>query len=320
VLPVSGALTALNQATIKAKVAADVEAMLVPEGVPVKRGQIIVRLDSTDLKARLSTQQAAEEEARARLALAIKNRESNQMLLKQKFISQNAFDVAQNNVELAQAGLKSARSQLEIVRRACNDALVRAPMDGIISKRFVQTGEKVAPDMALFSLVDLKQLIFEAQVPASDIPRVKVGQEVRFHVDGFESRLFSGQVTRINPMAELGSRSMLVYVLVNNADGALKGGMFAKGQITLDQSAIAPLLPLAALRQEKGLDVVYKIKHNQVVVQPVTLGLRNEEEGLIEVTSGLAPGEQVIAAKLDGVTAGVAVILPHAAPVLSPIP
>jgi RND family efflux transporter MFP subunit len=312
-LPVSGTLNALRQATVKSKVAAEVRETLAQEGVRVQRGQVIVRLDTADLQARLATQQAAQEEARAKLALAQKNHATNQMLLKQKFISQNAFDTAQNSVELAQANAKSADSQLDIARRALDDAVVRAPIDGIISKRFVQPGEKAAPDMPLFSMVDLAQLILEAQVPASEIPRVQVGQEAVFNVDGYQGRNFNGRVTRINPMTEAGTRAMTVYIAVDNVDGALRAGMFAKGGITIEKSAALPLLPLAALRTENDAVVVYKIENNKVTSQAVKLGLRNEDEGFAVAAAGLSQGDRVLVVKLDGVKPGGTVSLPQPA-------
>jgi membrane fusion protein (multidrug efflux system) len=312
-LPVSGTLNALSQATVKSKVAAEVRDTPVPEGVKVLRGQVIVRLDTADLKARLATQQAAHEEANAKLALAQKNHETNLTLLKQKFISQNAFDTAQNSVESAQAGVKSTASQQDIARRALEDAVVRAPIDGIISKRFVQPGEKAALDMPLFAMVNLAQLILEAQVPASEIPRVQAGQEVAFNVDGFQGRNFHGKVARINPMTEAGTRAMTVYIAVDNADGALKAGMFAKGGITLEKSATLPVLPLVALRQETDAAIVYKIENNRIVAQAVKLGLRSEDEGLAVAAAGLVAGDRVLIVKLDGVKPGSAVKLPQPA-------
>ena len=313
-LPVSGTLIPDSQATVRSKVAAEVRETLVQEGMPVTRGQPVMRLDSADLQARVATQQAALEEARARLALARKNQESHQALLQQKFISQTAFDTAQSNVELAQAAVKSAASQLDIVRRALEDAVVRAPIDGIVSKRHVQPGEKVAPDMPLFAVVNLKQLVLEASVPASEIPRVKQGQDVAFNVEGFAGRRFGGRVARINPAAEAGSRAMTVYIEVANRDGALRGGMFARGGITLEQSARMPVVPATALHDEKGGSTVYKVENNKVVTQPVTLGLRSEDDGMVEITSGLAAGSQVLVVKLDAVKPGSDVKLPGAAP------
>jgi RND family efflux transporter MFP subunit len=147
-------------------------------------------------------------------------------------------------------------------------------------------------------------------VPASDIPRVKVGQEVRFKVDGFGQRSFAGKVLRINPATEAGSRAMLVYIGVDNRDGLLRAGMFAKGAVTTEKSAPHPLLPLGAVRQENGRDVVYRVDGGKVVAQPVRLGLKNEDEGLVEALDGVPAGATVLAMKLDGVKPGEKVKLP----------
>jgi len=303
-LPVSGSLSPLMQTTVKAKVAAEVRETLVQEGMKVTRGQVIARLDSADLRARVATQQAALDEARARLSLASKNNDTNQALLKQNYISQNAVDTAHNSVELARASVKSASSQLEIAQRALDDAVIRAPIDGIVSKRHLQAGDKASPDTPLFSIVNLTQLTLEAQVPASEIPRIRPGQDVDFNVDGFAGRHFSGKVARINPTTEAGSRAMLVYISVPNVDAALRGGMFAKGSITTERSPVMPLVPIAALRTEKGQQVVYKIEGGKVVAQPVRLGLRIEDEGYAEVTAGLDKGASVIISRLDSVKPG----------------
>ena len=311
-LPLSGSLAPLAQATVKSKASGVVLESSLREGMQVAQGQVLARLDAVDQAARLAQQQAALDEANARLALATKNNLNSQALLKQNFISQNAYDTVQNTVALAQANLKSAKAQLDLARNAVNDTVIRSPLSGVISKRHVQPGEKLAPDMPVFTIVDLKQLTLDAQVPASEIPRVKVGQEVQFKVDGYQGRSFAGKVARISPTAEVGSRAMMVYVAVNNADSALSGGMFAKGTITTQKTAVMPVMPLTALRKDKEIDVVYKIEGGKVVSQPVKLGLRNEDEGIVEVTAGLAGGASVLLGKLEGVVPGVKVRLPGA--------
>ena len=303
-LPLSGSLMPLNQATVKSKVSGQVVESGVQEGMNVTAGQVLARLDQADQKARLAQQQAALDEATARLSMASKNDANSAALLKQKYISQNSHDTTQNSVALAQAGVDAARAQVALARIALADTVIRAPLSGVVSKRHVQAGEKLAPDMPVYSIVNLQQLTLEAQVPASDIPRVKIGQEVQFKVDGYAGRAFSGKVARINPTAEAGSRAMIVYISVNNADSALRGGMFAKGSITTLKSAVMPILPVAALRRDKERDVVYKIEDGKVVSQAVTLGLRNEDEGTAEVTAGLSAGSRVLLGKLEGVKPG----------------
>jgi RND family efflux transporter MFP subunit len=312
-LPLSGSLTPLAQATVRSKVSGVVKQTTVQEGMNVSAGQVIARLDDSEARARVAQQQAALNDAAARLALAKKNQANSAALLKQNYIAQNAYDTTSNSVDLAQAAVDSARAQLELARIALNDTTIHAPLSGVVSKRHAQAGEKLSPDSPVFSIVDLKQLTLDAQVPASDIPRVKVGQEVQFKVDGFGDRNFAGKVLRINPATEAGSRAMLVYIGVDNPDGALRAGMFAKGVVTTEKSAAHPLLPLGAVQKEKGQDVVYRVDGGKVVVQPVRLGLKNEDAGMVEALDGIAAGATVLAVKLDGVKPGEKVKLPAAA-------
>lgn len=309
-LPLSGSLAPLSSATIKSKVSGVVEATTVQEGMAVGAGQVLARIDQADLRARLQQQQAMLDEAQAKLAMATKNEANSEALLQQKYISQNAFDSTQNTVALARANVKSAAAMVEIARIALNDGIIKAPISGVVSKRHVQAGEKLSPDMPIYTIVNLSELTLEAQVPASEIPRVKVGQDVRFKVDGFQKREFEGKVARINPATEAGSRSMLVYIAVRNDDSALRAGMFAKGSIVTERSGMATIVPMTALRDDGGRQVVYKIEHGKVVAQPVTLGLRNDDEGYVEVTDGLDKGANVIVARLDAVKPGAQVKLP----------
>jgi RND family efflux transporter MFP subunit len=311
-LPLSGSLAPLAQATVKSKVSGVVLATTVREGMNVAAGQVIARLDDADARARVAQQAALVKEATARLALATKNEANSQALLKQNYISQSSFDTTRNSVELAQAAVDAARAQLEMARIALNDTTIRAPLSGVVSKRFVQAGEKLSPDSPVMAIVDLQHLTLDAQVPASDIPRVQVGQDVRFKVDGFDKRSFSGKVARINPATEPGSRSMLVYISVANDDGSLRAGMFAKGEITTDKSAARPIVPLAALRKDGARDVVYRVDSGKVVAQPVQLGMRSDDEGLAEVTGGVEAGAVLLAVPLDGVKPGSAVKLAKA--------
>ena len=311
-LPVTGSLTPLSQATVKSKVSGIVLSTAVQEGMDVKAGQVIAQLDPAEARARVAQQQAMLADAQARLALAKKNLANSASLLKQNFIAQNAYDTSANAVDLAQAAVDSARAQLDLARIALADTTIHAPLSGVVSRRHAQAGEKLAPDSPVFSIVDLKHLTLDAQVPASDIPRIRVGQDVQFHVDGFDGRTFSGKVARINPATETGSRAMIVYVDVANPDGLLRAGMFAKGTVVTEKSAPHPLLPLGAVRQDKGRDIVYRVENGKVVAQPVKLGLRNQDEGAVEALDGVDAGMTVLAVPLDGIKPGSKVKLPDA--------
>ncbi|UUZ52693.1 biotin/lipoyl-binding protein [Massilia sp. H-1] len=127
-LPLSGSLTPLAQATVKSKVSGVVLDANLREGTSVSAGQVLARLDQADQAARLAQQQAMLDEATARLALAVKNSQNSQALLKQNYISQQSFDATQNSVDLAQASVKAQQALVQLARIALNDTAIRAPM------------------------------------------------------------------------------------------------------------------------------------------------------------------------------------------------
>ena len=303
-IPVSGTMKPVLQATVRSKVPAEVARVHVQEGQSVAAGTPLVSLDTADLKARHDAQMAAVAEARARLDLARKNQANNKALLEKSFISQNAYDSVANSVQVAEANLKSVESQSAITQRAVEDAQVRAPFGGIVAKRWVNQGDKVSPDMPVAQVVDLSRMELEAQVPVSEIPFVKVGQEILFLVDGFQGRRFAGKIERVNPSAEPGSRSISVFATLANADFALKGGMFANGTLSTAAGSEVDVIPATAVIQEGGQTFVFVVKDGKVERRSVVLGQKNVERGVVTVKEGLERGVQVITVKAEGLKPG----------------
>ena len=300
----TGTLSPRNQTTVKAKVAAEVQEMLVREGEPVRRGQVIARLDASEPQARLDEKAADLEGGRAQLALAQKNRATQLVLLEKKFISQNAFDSTQSALQVSEARIKALEAQVAIARKAVEDTVVRAPMAGFVAQRLAQPGEKLAIDGRLYALVDLSEMEVEAAVPATDIGYVRIGQDVRFRVEGFEDRLFAGRIARINPATQAGTRSIIVYAVLPNRDGTLKGGMFAKGQLTVSKRTGALVVPLAAVRHDAGQAYVWRIDGSRLARARVQLGLKSEDDGVVEIVSGLAMGARIVRADLGSLREG----------------
>ncbi len=309
VVPISGTLKPLTQALVKAKVAAEVSKVHVQEGDRVTAGQALVSLDSADLRARYDAQMASVAEMKARLDLASKNEVNNLQLLQKNFISQNAFDAVSNSAEVARANLKSAEAQAAISQRALGDASIRAPFSGIVAKRMVNIGEKVSPDMSIMQIVDLSRMELEASVPVSEIPGIKIGQEISFSVDGFADRKFQGKVERINPSADAGSRSISVFLALPNPEQALKGGMFATGKLAAQSRSAVNAVPLVALREEGGQSYVFVIEKDKIERKSVTAGTRNIDMGMVEIREGLDIGAQVVAVKMDGLKPGAKAIV-----------
>lgn len=312
-LPLSGSLTPLSQTTIKAKVGGELLEVRVREGQSVAKGAVLARIDTRQQQAQVAAERAGLEKAKADLAIAKLNLDNNQRLLEKKFIAQNVLDTSQSTYDAAVAGVKLAQAQLELAQIGLQDSVVRAPFAGSISRRLAEPGEKVSSDSPLLGLVDLTQLELQASAPASEIPSVKPGQKAQIRVDGYGDQRFEATVERINPATEQGSRSILIYLSLDNSAGLLRGGMFAQGELAIGQSGEAPVVPLAAVRSEAGLKYVMAVVDGKLVQKPVKLGLATEDNALVEVREGLAAGDIVVVGRLDALKPGTAVVLKAAA-------
>ena len=303
-LPVSGTMQPVRQATVKAKVSGDVRQITVREGDSVQAGQMLVRVDTADLDAHVLERQGQLQSARAQLALAEKTNAMNQKLLKQNFISQNASDNAESSLEVAKGNLQAAQAQLRVAQNALKDSVATAPLSGIVAKRHVQPGEKVAFDTPLVTVVDLKDMELQAAVPSGDIPELKPGMTVDLAVDGFGDRKFTGRIERINPSTEAGTRAILVFVGIPNDTQALRGGMFATGRIALAAGAPVPTLPATAVRTEAGQSFVWTIQDGKLAKRTVLIGRRDDDAGRVELKTALPPNLPVLSARFDNLKEG----------------
>jgi membrane fusion protein (multidrug efflux system) len=303
-LAVSGTMLPVRQATVKSKVSGEVRQITVREGEAVTAGQVLVKVDTADLDARLLERQGQLESARAQLAMAEKNLNNSQKLLKQSFISQNAFDDSESKHQVTQGSVKSAEAQVRLAQNALKDAVATAPLSGVVSKRHVQPGEKVGFDAPLVTVVDLRDMELQALIPAVDIPEIKPGMTVSLTVDGFGERKFTGRIERIAPSTEAGTRAILVYVGIPNADAALRGGMFATGRIALSAGDAVASLPASAVRNEGGQTFVWAIDDGKLVKRVVVVGRRDDETGRVELKSALPATLKVLAARFENLKEG----------------
>jgi membrane fusion protein, multidrug efflux system len=305
-LTLPGTVQAISQTTVRAKLAAEVKRVNVREGERVAAGQIVAEFDTAQIRAQLAERAGALESARAQLRMTQRTRQTNAQLVKQNFISQNAFDSADSANDVQSAAVAVAQAQLEQTQIMLNDAVVRAPITGIVAKRHVQPGEKVGFDAPLLAIVDLTQLEVQAQAPAADIFRIDTGMPAEILVEGAGGGKVSGRVDRINPSAEPGTRTINVYASIRNEDARLKTGMFARVVLTIAPQNEAPALPLTALRGEDGQQHVWVIADGKLSQRSVTAGARDDRAQLVEIVSGLRPEEWVLASKFDNLKDGLA--------------
>ena len=301
-VPLSGSLRALNQSYLKAEVGARVSEVLVREGEPVAMGQVLARLDVSDLSAKLNEKLSNLEQAKAQLALAEKTRATKLVLKEKGYATQATVNEVESTYQVQLANVRAIEAQIAVARKALADAVVRAPMQAFVGERNVNPGEKVAIDGKLFTIVDLSEMEIEAMISSNDIGRIAIGQNVEFRVPGLEGIQFLGRVVRINPTVRSGSRSIPVYVQVRNEDRNLRGGMFALGEVIVDRVDQIVAVPVAAIRGDAGDRHVLKLADDTVMKQPVMLTGEPGDDGLIAVATGLLEGDTIISApviKLD---------------------
>jgi membrane fusion protein (multidrug efflux system) len=319
ILSLSGALRAVNQAVVKAKLAGEVREVLVREGEAVQLGQVLVKMDTADYDARLAQARGSLVAAQAQLDIAKQARDNNKTLLDKTFISKNAYDNSSNQYAIAAANVDTAKGALEVAQKALADTVIRAPIAGLISSRTVQPGEKVSADNRLLDVVDLRLLEMEAPVPTQDIAKIKLNQSVQMKIEGVVGSVI-GNVSRINPATTTGSRSIMAYIQVPNASGAqsngqLRAGMFGEAQLVVEKKVDVLNIPQSAVRYDAGLSIVYVIEDNVLQQKIVSLGMQGEINGvaIVEVLSGLVKGNKIVNTNLGSLRSGMSVKIVQAA-------
>ena len=307
-LEVSGGLKAVNSAVVKAKVAAELRTLTVREGDRVKAGQVIGQLDTVELDWRLRQAEQAAASARAQFGIARRTLENNRALVAQGFISPTGLETSVDNEAAARANHEAAVAAVELARKARADGTLVAPIAGLVSQRLAQPGERVPVDGRIVEIVDLARVELEAAVAPEDVVQFALGQRATLQVDGLPEPL-AARVARINPSAQTGSRSVLVYLAVD-PNPALRQGLFARGRVAVAEvQGIA--VPLAAVRTDLSQPYVLQVSNGKTTLKTVKLGARGELAGQawVIVSDGLAEGATVLTGSAGAVRDGTPVRL-----------
>lgn len=303
-IPLTGSLRPVNQTLVKTKLAGELRELAVREGMTVTRGQTIAQIDATEYETRVREREAQLASARSQVEQARRSLENTRQLHEKAFVSQSALDGARSAWEVAAGNRDAATAQLTLARKALADARITAPMDGIVAERFAQPGEKLAIDGRILSIVDLSRMEIEAPVPAAEIGPVRVGQAVELRIEGVAQRQV-GHIVRIAPSTQAGTRSIPVYIALDNRDPSVRAGLFAQGSLAVETRDGVLTIPLNAVRDAGARLFVYAIVAGVLAERDVRLGVRDDGgSGLVEVVSGLASGDRIVAGNLGALRAG----------------
>ncbi|MBC7436924.1 MAG: efflux RND transporter periplasmic adaptor subunit [Bdellovibrionales bacterium] len=324
-LPISGSLRAVNSAIIKARVAGELQGLTVREGDNVKAGQVIARVDPIESQSRMRQAQQQAASAKAQIDIAQRQYDNNKALVDQGFISKTALDTSLANLNAAQANHNATLAAVDVSRKSMDDTVIRSPISGVVSQRLAQPGERVAIDGRVVEVVDLSRLELEASLSPADSVNVRVGQAASLQIEGTAlagntggstggstgatagaMRPISARVVRINPSTQAGSRSVLVYLGIDDATG-LRQGLFAQGTLGTARASVLSV-PLSAVRTDKPVPYVQAIENGKVVHKPVELGLRGAvgDETLVAV-KGIVEGAVIVSATVGSLREGTAV-------------
>ncbi len=309
----SGPLVAPNTALLRARMPGTLLSLTVAEGDRVKAGQVLGRIDMAELAPRIAERSAMLDSARASLAQAERTHASNERLAAQNFISPNALDSSRAQVDTARAALAAAQATLETTRVGQRDATLVAPIAGIVAKRHVLPGEKVSAEQQVLTIVDLARLELAASVGTHEVARLTPGMPVQVRVEGNDAPL-TGQLARIAPAAEAGTRSIGVTVALANAQERLRAGQYAIGEVLLPDDRQRLLLPAAAVGSTAGQSHVWVIEGGKLARRAVTLGRRDEAGGRVEVLDGVAADARVLASRFDNLREGAQALVTGSAP------
>ena len=319
VLTASGYVVARRKAAVASKGTGTLVFLGVDEGDRVKKGQVIARLEDSDVAAVLQRARENLRVAQADLNDAQRSQERMRVLLEQGLVAQAEYDVAEARYQRVVATIDAAKAALRESQVAVANTRIVAPFDGTVLKKNADIGEFVAPmagaassKAAVVTIADMSSLEVDADVSEANITRVTAKQACEITLDAYPQQRYPGYVTKIVPTADRAKATVLVKIRFRQYDEKVlpemsaKVAFLAKGvQVSASDSNPLLTVPASAVARRDGRQTVFQVRDDRAVAVTVTTG--QEFAGLLEIKSGLQEGDRVIV-KVDGqIKAGVKV-------------
>ncbi len=306
-LTFSANLDPVWSADISAKVEGRIDSLVVEEGMTVTAGQILARLDTSELEAQVARDKGSWYAAKATLEQAEIDFKRMQTLAAQGAVSKQELDAAKYKRDLAQGQVAAAAGSLNVSSVKLNNTEVTAPRDSIVLKRFIQAGVFVKLGNPIVTLGDVSTLLAKATVGEAQIGEISLGLPVKVLVNAYPHKTFTGTVTRISPMAALPSRTFTAEISIANQQSLLKPGMFATARVQGNIHRDALAVPQSALVMREDQKTVFVVL-DEGIVQQRLLKIGYIGNGWVEVLDGVKEGETIVVSGQNKVHDGAKVI------------
>lgn len=294
----------------------------VVENTWVQKGQVLAVLEHDEFKAQLERAKAAVLTAEAMVTQAkvdiddkLRDKGRMENLFKEGSVTEKQKDAAVTAYELARAGVQSAEARLSEARAACklaqvslDEAFIKAPMSGVVSKKFVDEGNMVSPAGPVVALLPMDTLKFLMDVPAQYLSTMDPNQtQIHLSIDAYPDRTFSTKVEKIYPAINPQTRTFTMELIVPNEKGPdntylLRPGMYATAHVILQRRDNAVIVPADSLIRRTGTYLAFVVENGRAVRKTVEVGIWSGNR--MEVKSGLQPGQQLVVSGQHKLTDG----------------
>ncbi len=297
----SGSLVAERTAQLRAEVPGSVVQVFHDPGARVAQGTSLAKIDDRAINDAYLSARSGLTAAQTAADIAKRELERAEKLVAAGAISDRDVENARRGALAATTMADDARARLASAQKQLDATNVLAPYAGVVSERFVNPGDVVAPGSPLFNVVDPATMRLEAAVPAEQLAQVRMGAPVRFSVTGYPGRTFSGSISSINPSADPQTRQVRIFVRIPNSGNQLVAGLFAEGRVASD-SRETLTVPEMAIDNRGLVPTVLRLKHGRTEKIEVTLGAKDEAQERVEITSGIAPGDTLLMGPALGIS------------------
>lgn len=299
----TGELRAQNAAAIAAQVGGQITKLVRDEGIAAATDDVVIEIDPERRDLELRNARAMLVQADAQASNADRDLTRMEKLHAEGVAADSKLDLVRTQVRTARSSRDAAQAQLGMAERGARDSSVRAPFAGLIARRYVSQGEFVQPGQKLFDLVALDPIEVEFTLTERDSSRVVLGQPVGVRVAPFPNEVFRAEVVVIAPTIDPTTRTLRVKARMPNADGRLRPGLFARADLGVAVRENVAMIPQEAVLQRADGSVAYRVVDgNRAERRTIKVGvIRN---GLVEVSEGLAVGDQVVVRGQDQLVDG----------------